>query len=180
MKTFDNLKEFTYIGNKVIVDGEEYTINTPCPAISSEVDTELYAVQFHRGRTMIEETKLGNVSVATVTYQQALTAWNNAKELHDNPQYTAEELYLQEVSKWKASRGLLVKRLEVSHNDVIYQADETSRGRMAVAIAGMNDGDTQKWTAKDNSVHLLAEADLKAIIKAGNDTQTEIWNNGRP
>jgi len=181
MKKFIDIREFTYIGNRVTVDGESFTISTSLPLKSSQTNTDLHAVHFHRGRPMLEETAIGNISVETVVYQPALTAWNVAKDLQENPQYTTEELFTKKVSDWKASRALYVKNIEINHNGVIYQGDETSRGRMSVARCTMlDDTETQEWTAKDNSIHSLNKEDLRLIIKAGNAQQTAIWNTNRP
>lgn len=82
---------------------------------------------------------------------------------------------VQELEKWKESRQAAVDTLEVVHNGVVYQAGETDRARMASAIAGLLDGDVQKWRAKDNSEQFLTKEDLRTILKMGNDKQTELW-----
>ncbi len=92
----------------------------------------------------------------------------------------ADEENIQLGIKWKKDRELLVEAIVVTYNSVVYQSNETDRGRMSVAMSSMSDSDTQEWTAKDNSVQVLNRADLMSIIKDGNTQQTLIWNDGRP
>jgi len=92
----------------------------------------------------------------------------------------ADEENIQLGIKWKKDRELLVEAIVVTYDSVVYQSNETDRGRMSVAMSSMSDSDTQEWTAKDNSVQVLNRADLMSIIKDGNTQQTLIWNDGRP
>ncbi len=105
----------------------------------------------------------------------------NIKEGWETKPYeTLEEIQERKTLIWKASREARVQNLEVAHNGVIYQADETSRSRMVCCIVSMDNITTQDWTAKDNTVHSLAKSDLIRIVKVGNIRQTEIWNKDRP
>lgn len=181
MKTFDIIRDFTYIGNNVIVDGESFVIATALPTKSSQSDVELYAVQFHRDRPMLEETAIGMITVETTVYQQALTAWNTAKDLQDNPVYTDAEQFVIDTNNWKASRDLFVSNIEVNHNGVLFQGDEISQGRMARTIVALpTDEALIPWVAKDNSVHDLTRIDLKAILLSAGTAQSNIWNTARP
>ena len=97
-------------------------------------------------------------------------------ELHLNPPLTAEQIY----NNWKSERQNKVDNLEVVHNDIVYQGDEVSQTRIARAIAVMDDTETTKWVAKDNSIQTLNKADLSAILKEARIKQTLIWNKNRP
>lgn len=102
---------------------------------------------------------------------------------------TAEELaaekaqadYVAALAAWKQQREELVTNIEVTHNGVIYQGDETSQDRMSRAINALpDDTATVPWVAKDNSVQNLTKPDLKTILFAAGQEQTLIWNDGRP
>ena len=181
MKTFGNIRDFFYSENKVTVNGITLTINQALPKKSSLIDVDIYAVRFNRGGAMIEESVVGPIVVESVAYQYALTAWNVAKDLQDNPQYTDEELYEIKVSNWKALRKLKIDTLNVSHEGVLYQGDEQSQSRMSRAIVALaTDESTIDWTAKDNKVYPLSKSELKKILYAAISQQTRIWNENRP
>ncbi len=73
---FSDIKTFTYIGNKVIVDGVELEIQTP-------LDSEFEAVQYHRGRPLLEEPLM--MEAEESKYQYALDEWAEAKYMAENP-----------------------------------------------------------------------------------------------
>lgn len=85
-----------------------------------------------------------------------------------------------EYQNWKTERQNKVDNLEITHNDIIYQGDETSQTRMSRAISIMNDTETTEWVAKDNSIQILNKSDLSDILKEAGIRQTQIWNEGRP
>lgn len=85
-----------------------------------------------------------------------------------------------EYQNWKTERQNKVDNLEITHNDIIYQGDETSQIRMSRAISVMNDTETTEWVAKDNSIQILNKSDLSDILKEAGIRQTQIWNEGRP
>jgi len=98
-------------------------------------------------------------------------------QLAENNIPTAEQLY----STWKESRKLAVESIEVIYDQVVYQGDEISQGRMSRSIAALpDDVMTVLWIAKDNSVHPLNKAQLKAILLDAGTKQSAIWNEGRP
>ena len=74
---FSDIKEFTYIKNTVTVDGVSFEIPTP-------LDAEFDAVQYHRGRVVLEEPLM--VEAAESKYQFALDAWVEAKRVSELPQ----------------------------------------------------------------------------------------------
>ena len=73
---FSDIKEFTYIKNTVTVDGVSFEVPTP-------LDAEFDAVQYHRGRVVLEEPLM--VEVAESKYQFALDAWVEAKRVSELP-----------------------------------------------------------------------------------------------
>ena len=89
-----------------------------------------------------------------------------------------KKLYVYTV--WKSERQNKVDNLEVVYMGIVYQGDELSQTRMARAIAVMDDTETTKWVAKDNSIQTLNKADLSAILKEAGIKQTLIWNENRP
>lgn len=93
---------------------------------------------------------------------------------------TPEQIKYAEYQNWKTERQNKVDNLEITHNDIIYQGDETSQTRMSRAISVMNDTETTEWVAKDNSIQILNKSDLSDILKEAGIRQTQIWNEGRP
>ena len=73
---FSDIKEFTYIKNTVTVDGVSFEIPTP-------LDAEFDAVQYHRGRVVLEEPLM--VEAAESKYQFALDEWVEAKRVSELP-----------------------------------------------------------------------------------------------
>jgi hypothetical protein len=73
---FSDIKEFTYIKNTVTVDGVSFEVPTP-------LDAEFDAVQYHRGRVVLEEPLM--VEAAESKYQFALDEWVEAKRVSELP-----------------------------------------------------------------------------------------------
>ena len=73
---FSDIKEFTYIKNTVTVDGVSFEVPTP-------LDAEFDAVQYHRGRVVLEEPLM--IEAAESKYQFALDAWVEAKRVSELP-----------------------------------------------------------------------------------------------
>ena len=86
-----------------------------------------------------------------------------------------------ETRAWKTQREELVKDIEVTHNGVGYQGDESSQTRMARAIVALpDDVVTIDWIAKDNSANALTRLDLQLILLDAGTQQSAIWIEGRP
>lgn len=80
--------------------------------------------------------------------------------------------------EFKKNRQELLENFEVTHDGVIYQADEVSQDRMARAIVAMETfpaETTINWIAKDNSIHSLTRADLQAMLGLAGTAQANIW-----
>ena len=91
---------------------------------------------------------------------------------------TKAELAEQARIAFKANRKILLDNLEITHDGVIYQADEVSQDRMARAIVAMETfpaETTINWVAKDNSIHSLTRADLQAMLGLAGIAQADIW-----
>lgn len=94
------------------------------------------------------------------------------------PPPTEAELAEQIRATFKAARQTLLDNLEITHDGVIYQADEVSQDRMARAIVAMETfpaETTINWVAKDNSIHSLTRADLQAMLGLAGIAQANIW-----
>lgn len=79
----------------------------------------------------------------------------------------------------KNIRTQAVRNIEVEHQGIIYEGDETSQNRMSRAISGMEDGDTINWIAKDDSIQILTKTALKAILRKAGIEQTKLWVKGK-
>lgn len=69
---FAEIRELTIIGNNVVIDGEEYKV-------TSTLENGINAVQYHKGRPILEETDTAFIEVAEAKYQHFLDEWVTAK-----------------------------------------------------------------------------------------------------
>ena len=77
---------------------------------------------------------------------------------------------------FKAQRQEAVDNLEVTYEDIIYQGDEVSQGRMSRAILALpDDTTTTLWIAKDNTPVQLTKGDLSIILRLAGEAQTVLW-----
>ena len=77
---------------------------------------------------------------------------------------------------FKAQRQEAVDNLEVTYEDIIYQGDEVSQGRMSRAILALpDDTTTTLWIAKDNTPMQLTKVDLSSILRLAGEAQTALW-----
>ena len=77
---------------------------------------------------------------------------------------------------FKAQRQEAVDNLEVTYEDIIYQGDEVSQGRMSRAILALpDDTTTTLWIAKDNTPVQLTKVDLSSILRLAGEAQTALW-----
>jgi hypothetical protein len=74
--TFNEIKEFTYIGDAVTIDGVSFQIETT-------LDSEFDAVQYHKGRNVLEEPLM--VEAEESKYQYAIDEWVEAKRISEIP-----------------------------------------------------------------------------------------------
>ena len=96
---FSDIEDLTYMGSTVTVDGVDREIIT---ALASD----LYAVQYHTGRPMLEELQEQPLTqeVPDSKYQYALDEWVDAEVIPvpDIPP-TSEEIAIQEALAYLAS-----------------------------------------------------------------------------
>lgn len=57
----------------------------------------------------------------------------------------------------------------------VFDGNEEAQGRMARALAAMDDGDTTQWVLADNSVVVVEKAELKEALRLAGAAQTAIW-----
>lgn len=77
------------------------------------------------------------------------------------------EEYSNYLAKQESStkKNTLLKNIEVTYKDIIYQGDEESQSRISRAINSLSDETTTKqWKAKDNSIHSLNKCDLTILL----------------
>lgn len=126
-----------------------------------------------------------NIEVTDEQWQIAVDAGHNKVNADGTTEAfdyrTAEEVFAEDMSAWKASRRNAVRNIEVTYNAVVYQGDEESQTRMARAIVALpDDVTTIDWVAKDNSVNALTKLDLQAILIDAGNQQSALWSVGRP
>lgn len=124
--------------------------------------------------------------VAMIQSKQNITLTPATKEECDAFRFerdkpTPAQQYELDVTAWKADRQAQVDNIEVLHNEIIFQGDENSQGRMSRSINALpDDTTTANWVAKDNSEVPLTKPDLQAILFDAGQQQSAIWNVGRP
>lgn len=72
--TYDKIEEMTIIGDMVNINGLEYPIS------SGITDSEVKAVQYHKGHKVFEETSQGMREVSFSKYQNLVDLWIEEKE----------------------------------------------------------------------------------------------------
>lgn len=77
---------------------------------------------------------------------------------------------------FKASREEQVAAIKVvtlAGNE--FDGDEVSQGRMARAVASMDDTDTVLWVLANNTPIMATKAELKEALKLAGAAQAAIW-----
>lgn len=91
------------------------------------------------------------------------------------PEPTAEELAEQALAQAKQERAEAVEALTVTVDGYVFDADETSQARMAVAAASMTDNESNIWVLHDNSVVRVTKAQLLEACRLARLAQSAIW-----
>ena len=94
--------------------------------------------------------------------------------LDEPPPPSAEELEQQAYLQWKAERQAAVDAITVTVDNMVFDGDETSQGRMlrAITVAVSEDEQTQ-WILADNTVAMVSAAQLKVALRiAGSHPKT--------
>lgn len=77
--------------------------------------------------------------------------------------------------EFKKQRELNIRALTVNVGGLVYDADETSRSRMADTIVGLEPLETSLWVLADNSVTYPTREVLKEVLRAIGIAQTAVW-----
>ena len=151
------------------------------PALSFEFDSFMFSEVFDHPDYVIQLDGIKRLMTDVEKAEIVTVATNWVQPLGQEGNPTQFQLDAQALANWKESRQLAVESIEVTYDQVVYQGDEISQGRMSRSIAALpDDVMTVPWVAKDNSVHHLNKAQLKAILLDAGNQQSAIWNEGRP
>lgn len=125
---------------------------------------------------------------------------NGIIESGDESTLTAEECKLAEAGEWgeieelsqaekdvhalsearakfKAERAAAVAALTITTEaGNVFDADETSQGRMARAVVAMESGETIQWVLSDNSIVGVDASELKEALKLAGAAQSALWS----
>lgn len=114
---FSDIQTLTYIGSTAIINGQALQIVTALPP-------EILAVQYHRGRSVIEEPSM--VTVNESKYQYALDQWEEARRILELPKvYTAAELAQQAEDAKPKVVTMRQARLALQQNNLLAAVDAT-------------------------------------------------------
>ena len=93
-------------------------------------------------------------------------------EAHINPPKSEDQVR----EEWKADRSAAVEAIKVvTQAGNTFDGDEVSQGRMARAVASMEDVDIVLWVLADNSVIKATKAELKEALRLAGSAQAAIW-----
>lgn len=80
-------------------------------------------------------------------------------------------------AKFKAERAIAVAALTITTEaGNVFDADETSQGRMARAVVAMEAGDVIQWVLSDNSIVDVDASELKEALKLAGAAQSALWS----
>jgi hypothetical protein len=151
------------------------------PVLSFEFDSFMFSEVFDHPDYVIQLDGIKRLMTDVEKAEIVTVATNWVQPLGQEGNPTQFQLDAQALANWKESRRLAVESIEVIYDQVVYQGDEVSQGRMSRSIAALpDDVMTVPWVAKDNSVQFLNKIQLKAILLDAGAKQSAIWNEGRP
>ncbi len=151
---FIDIKSFTYIGKIVSIDGVDFEVKTP-------LGLEFEAVQFHKGRPLLEEPLM--TVVEPLKYQYALDEWVEAKRISEiviTP--TQAEIDAKTANDLKVSIQKQLDNATVTVDTMVFQADEKSIAFMTASIlTSQTTGITEnRWKLADNTTPLVTVAQI--------------------
>jgi hypothetical protein len=88
---------------------------------------------------------------------------------------TQEEIEAQALADAKRERAKAVDRLTVEVEGMVFDGDEVSQARMAVAASSMTDDETNIWVLHDNSVVQVTKAQLLQACRLARIAQSAVW-----
>lgn len=95
----------------------------------------------------------------------------NGPELADPP--APSEAKLRAI--WKADRQSKVDAITVRVDDMVFDGDEVSQGRMARALLVLQEGETTLWVLANNTPTQVTRAQLQEALRLAGIRQTELW-----
>lgn len=132
-----------------------------------------------------EQTKVCSVGLGTNAkfYESIGMTEMEVEEGYDGSWYVQgyapvkpQELIAQEVlAQAKQERAEEVEALTVEVEGMVFDADETSQARMAVAATSMSDDETNVWVLHDNTVVQVTKAQLLEACRKARLAQSAIW-----
>lgn len=99
----------------------------------------------------------------------------NLRIIEAIPEPTPEELEAQALEQAKAERAAEVEALTVEVEGMVFDADETSQARMAVAASSMTDDETNVWVLADNTIVQVTKAQLMQACRLARIAQSAVW-----
>jgi|TARA_B110000908_G_C9957230_1_gene315211 hypothetical protein len=86
------------------------------------------------------------------------------------------ELTEEELRRdFKEAREIALNELTVEVAGLVYDADETSRSRMADTIVALEPEEENLWVLADNSVVMLSRESLVSVLRAIGKAQNNLW-----
>ena len=86
------------------------------------------------------------------------------------------ELTEEELRRdFKEAREIALNELTVEVAGLVYDADETSRSRMADTIVALEPEEENLWVLADNSVVILSRESLVSVLRAIGKAQNNLW-----
>ena len=153
---FSDIKEFTYIKNTVTVDGVSFEIPTP-------LDAEFDAVQYHRGRVVLEEPLM--IEAEESKYQYAIDEWVEAKRISEIP--VVEEVSpITTVTMRQARLALLQSGILQTVTDAIANGTDEAM-KIEWEYATMIERDWASLIALTGTLGMTAEQLDELFILAG-------------
>lgn len=76
---------------------------------------------------------------------------------------------------WRADRQAQVDAITVTVDNMVFDGDEVSQGRMARALLVLEDGETTLWVLANNTPTQVARAQLQEALRLAGVRQTELW-----
>jgi len=87
----------------------------------------------------------------------------------------AKDSALDSIRVIKGALSTAVRDIVVTVDNMVFDGDEISQGRMARAVTASSPGDTSQWKLNDNTVATVTHEQLRAALKLAGDAQTALW-----
>ena len=97
------------------------------------------------------------------------------KATFDAPEMTKEQKEAQVLAQAKQERAEAVASIVVEVDDMKFDGDEVSQGRMARSAVAMTDDETITWVLNDNSIAQVTKVQLLKALRLSGEEQTRLW-----